>query len=558
MKFDPTSARNRAASMFDGFSRGQKTMLALVGVGVIAAMLVFTRLNSSPSWTVLYGNLPPDEAAKVTEELTGMGVSYRLANGGASIEVPRSQVYQLRLDMSAKGLPSAGNTGYALLDKQGITTSEFRQRIDYQRALEGELAQTIGAIDGVDAAKVHLVIPSDDLFTDDTRVASASVLVGTAASRRLTAGQVQAIVHLVSSSVEGMSSASVTVADSSGRVLAAPGQSADASGDWRSEQERGFEDGLARSIEEMLFRVTGGGKAVVKVNADLDFDAKSRVTETFDKPEAATALTEKSSKETYKGAGAGAVGVLGPTGVPTAGATDGANPAAPGAAQTPTAQAAAGGAAGAAALANATGANGAAGGNEYSRDDVERQFAIGKVTEKVDTSPGSVKRLSVAVLLDRRSRPDQARLTSLVAAAAGIDRERGDVLEVGVLNFDTTDAKTAEKELAAAVGAQKAAQQSSMIRTGVVGLVVLVSLLLAWRAARKSAATVQRIPIDVEPYLELEPVTSEEAAVAAPLSLDPAEAERRARSEKVATMIDDTPEDVAKTLRAWMADRRAS
>jgi flagellar M-ring protein FliF len=549
MKFDASTARARAAGLLDGFSRGQKAMLALVGVGLVAALLVFTRLSSSPNWAVLYGNLPPAEAAKVTEELTGMGVPYRLANGGASIEVPRSSVYQLRLDMSAKGLPSAGSTGYALLDKQGITTSEFRQRVDYQRALEGELAQTIGAIDGVDAAKVHLVIPSDDLFTDDTRIASASVLVGTPAARRLSAGQVQAIVHLVSSSVEGMSPESVTVADSSGRVLAAPGQAAEAGGDWRVEQERTFEDGLARSIEDMLFRVTGGGKAVVKVNADLDFDSRSKVTETFDKPDTATALTEKSSKESYKGAGAGAVGVLGPTGVPTAGATDGSDPAAPGAAQTPTAGAGTGSSA-----ANAA-ANGA---NEYSRDDVERQFAIGKVTEKVDTSPGSIRRLSVAVLLDRRSKPDQARLTALVAAAAGLDEDRGDVLEVGVLNFDTADAKAAEEELAAVASAQRAAQQSSMIRTAIVGLVVLVSLLLAWRAARKSALTVQRIPIDVEPYLELEPVRDDDAGAAVPAPLDAAELERRARADKVSSLIDETPEDVAKTLRAWMADRRAS
>jgi flagellar M-ring protein FliF len=542
MKFDLTSFRARAAGLFDGFSRGQKTMLGLVGVGVFAAALLFSRMSSTPSWSVLYGDLPPAEAAKVTEELNGLGVQYRLANGGASIEVPRDRVYQLRLDMSAKGLPAAGSSGYALLDKQGITTSEFRQRVDYQRALEGELAQTIGAIQGVTASKVHLVIPTDDLFTDDTRSASASVLVATSPTQRLSAGQVQAIVHLVASSVEGMQPEAVTVADSAGRVLAAPGRSSDATGDWRVEQQRAFEDGLAGSIEQMLFRVTGGGRAVVKVNADLDFDAVSRVTESFAKPDEATALTEKSTKETYKGAGAGAVGVLGPTGVPTAGANGAAgDPAAAGAAQTPTA------------AANAT--NGVQG-NEYSRDDIERQFAVGKVTEKVETTPGSIKRLSVAVLLDRKSRPDQARLTNLIAAAAGIDQERGDVLEVGVLPFDTTDAKAAEEQLAAAAGAQKAAQQSGLIRTGIVALVVLVTLLLAWRATRKSAAGVQRIPIDVEPLLELEPVApvEEEPEVV----IDPAELERRARADKVAALIDETPEDVARTLRTWMADRRSA
>jgi flagellar M-ring protein FliF len=554
MKLDLASLRSRAGGLFAGFSRGQQTMLALAGVGVIAVMMLFTRMNSSQEYTVLYGGLPAEEAAKVTEELTSAGVPYRLSGGGTTIEVPRTQLYQLRLDMSAKGLPAAGNTGYSLLDKQGITTSEFRQRVDYQRALEGELSQTIGAIDGVTSSKVHLVIPKDDLFSDDTRRASASVLIGTSAAQRLSAGQVQAIVHLVSSSIEGLSPDAVTVADASGRVLAAPGQNADSGGDARSEQKRAFEDGLARSIEDMLTRVTGGGRAVVKVNADLDFDAKSKVTESFESPENATTLSEKVSKETYAGGGAGAVGVLGPTGVPTAGAT---NPADPNAAQTPTAQATAG-AAGAAGAANGSGA-----GNSYTKDDADRQFAVGKVTEKVDSAPGAIKRLSVAVLLDRASRPDQARLTTLVEAAAGINRDRGDVVEVGVLPFDTSAQKQADAAAAATVKAQQAARTSGLIRTGIVALVVLASLFILWRGARKSAAGV-RTPIDIEPLLELEPLSDAELAASAANSLpaapalDQAELERRARLEKVTTMVDDTPEDVAKTLRAWMADRRAS
>ena len=126
--------------------------------------------------------------------------------------------------MSAAGLPQGGAQGYALLDKQGITASEFRQRVDYQRALEGELARTITAIDGVEAAKVHLVIPEEDLFSDDERQPTASVLVKTKPGSTLDPGQVQAVVHLVSSSVEGLVPEQVTVADDQGTMLAAPGE----------------------------------------------------------------------------------------------------------------------------------------------------------------------------------------------------------------------------------------------------------------------------------------------------------------------------------------------
>src|SRR5438270_816285 len=136
-------------------------MLGLAMAAVVLGGYFFTQWAAQPTWTPLYGNLSSTDAGSVTQELKSKGVQFKLADGGATVMVPQAQVYQLRLDMSAKNLPTGGSQGYALLDKQGITTSEFRQRVDYQRALEGELARTIGAIDGVAGADVHLVIPAD-------------------------------------------------------------------------------------------------------------------------------------------------------------------------------------------------------------------------------------------------------------------------------------------------------------------------------------------------------------------------------------------------------------
>src|SRR6266545_6419966 len=201
MALDVTVARRRAAGVWSGFTSGQKTTLGLAVAAVVLGGWFFTKWAAQPTWTPLYGNLSATDAGSVTQELSSKGVQYKLSDGGATVLVPQASVYQLRLDMSAKGLPTGGSQGYALLDKQGITTSEFRQRVDYQRALEGELARTIGAIDGVAGADVHLVIPADAVFADDSRKPSASVLLRpTTQGKKFGSDQVRAIVNLVAGS----------------------------------------------------------------------------------------------------------------------------------------------------------------------------------------------------------------------------------------------------------------------------------------------------------------------------------------------------------------------
>ncbi|HEV7688450.1 MAG TPA: flagellar basal-body MS-ring/collar protein FliF, partial [Acidimicrobiia bacterium] len=431
---DITTARRRAATVWSGFTSGQKTTLGLAIAAVVLGGYMFTKWAAQPSWTPIYGNLSATDAGSVTSELKSKGVQYKLADGGATVMVPQAQVYQLRLDMSAKNLPTGGSQGYALLDKQGITTSEFRQRVDYQRALEGELARTIGAINGVSGADVHLVIPADDVFSSDSRKPSASVLLRSAAGKKFGTDQVRAIVNLVAGSVEGLTPEAVTVADNSGHVLSAPGDGGlDASGDAQSSQARTFEDGLARSIEDMLVPVTGAGGAVVRVNAALDFDQRSTTTESFAQPAAGQTnplVSESTSQETFAGPGAStaAGGVLGTTGQTTTG-------------------------------------NAASTANNYSKNSSDRNFAVGKVTEQVKAAPGKVSHLSVAVLLDNKVKAAPAEITNLVNAAAGIDGKRGDVVSVQAMAFDHSAADAAAKEQKAAAAVKSKAQMMNLVRT---------------------------------------------------------------------------------------------
>jgi flagellar M-ring protein FliF len=342
----------------------------------------------------------------------------------------------------------------------------------------------------------------------------------------------------VAGSVEGLSPEAVTVADSGGHVLSAPGEGGlDASGDAQAAQARTFEDGLARSLEEMLAPVTGAGGAVVRVKAALDFDERSTTTERFDQPPAGQAspvVNESTSNETFAGPGAStaAGGVLGTTGqAPAAGAASNAN--------------------------------------SYQKQQADRSFAVGKVTEQVKSAPGKVSRLSVAVLLDDKVKVAPAEITNLVNAAAGIDGQRGDVVSVQAMAFDRSATEAAAKEQKAADAAKGKAQMLNLVRTGGVLLIVLVALFLAWRSAKKAGVTRYPVP----GVLSAGPVQAEALHAAlsaigagAPPAAPVEPAERFARAalppsnpdvnDELAELIERQPEEVASILRGWMADRR--
>ena len=510
-----------------GFTSGQKAVTALALIALLIGGAVFTSWASKPALVPVFTNLASSDAAAITEELTTRGMPYELAAGGTTVLVPQKEVYQLRLDLSAAGLPEDGEAGYELLDEQGITTSEFRQRVDYQRALEGELSKTISSIDGVDATTVHLVIPEESLFSEDGRKPSASVLIKDKPGKNMTAGQVQAVVNLVASSVEGLEHERVTVADAKGRVLSGAGEDAEAAlGDARVTQTASFEKELQTSVEQMLTPLVGSGKAVVRVKADLDFDRRETKTESFETDKKAPVVTEKTGGEDYTGTGAVVGGVLGPE--------------------------------------NVVNENG--GESTYKKAQDERTFAVGKTTEQETSAPGAVKRLSVAVVLDAGADPaiTTATVQQLVSAAAGLDTARGDVVEVSRLAFDESAAAAAAKEFAALEAAEKSAQRWALGRTIAVMLVVGLMVLYALRVMRRDKRT-ELDPTSLElEAVQLSAIEAEEAAMLAAaerLALEaavvsPEDAKRLAVQAEVSELVERQPDEVAQLLRGWLADRR--
>ena len=523
-----TKATASLRALLAGFTVGQKAVTGVALIALIVGGFAFTSWAAKPSLVPVFTDLQPSDAAAITEELATRGTQYELAEGGATVLVPKKDVYQLRLDLSAAGLPQGGKAGYEILDEVGITTSDEQQRINYQRALEGELSKTITSIEGVEATTVHLVMPEESLFQETARQPTASVLVKMKPGKDFDSGQVQAVVNLVSSSVEGLSPERVSLADSKGRQLSSSTEGGinAAAGDLRTTQTARFEDNLENSVQEMLSLVVGSGKAVVRVNAQLDFDKKDTVSEFFNpKDKQPQAVQRSAESEKYTGTDQIVGGILGPENVDT---------------------------------------NLEDGENSYEKSKEIATLAVDKVTETATAAPGSVERLSVAVILDAGAAGtvSPAEIKQLVAAATGVDAARGDVVEVSRMAFDDTAAKAAEEEFAKIAAEEKSAKRMSLIRTGAVLLVVLLVVLYALRTMRRDRRTPVELPYEVDvTQAALEAERAAALAAAERLALEPAmsgaEVKRLEIKGEIGELVERQPEEVAQLLRGWLADRRS-
>lgn len=527
--FDVDRMKGQAQRYLGGFTTGQKMLSLLAVAALLLGALFFTSWISKPSYSTLYSNLDPKDASSITDQLTSKGVSYQLANGGQTIMVPKSKVYQLRLDMGAAGLPSGGsNSGYPLLDKQGITTSEFSQRVNYQRAIEGELAKTIGSLQDVRSAQVHLVVQSQDVFSDDSEKPSASILVATSGSKRLSATQVRAIVHLTASAVSGMKPDDVTVADTQGNVLSAPGQDANAATDDGSTVTSKYEAATKAKVENLLNRVIGPGHAVVQVSATLNLDKSAKTSETYENPSTTGTplppIASSTTDETFVGSGGAARGNLGNE--PEAGTT------------LPT------------------------GSGDYSRKTNNSQNPLNKTVTKTSVATGAVEKQTIAVIVDSKvvKAGEASDLETQIGLAAGIDPARGDVARVQLMKFDQSLKQDAEKLAKDAKSAESKDTLMSIIKTVLILLFTAVVLFLARRNIKKAAASRPpiRVPLDLRQIEAGQGMMFGDERLTASMIAEAGGGELVAADvqAEVRQMIERQPDEVAATLRSWLADRR--
>lgn len=437
----------------------QLVALMLAAATAVALAVGAWMWSQSPEYRVLYSNVNDRDGGAIIAALNQMNVPYKFADGGGAILVPATQVHEARLRLAGLGLPKGSVVGFEMMDASRLGTSQFLEQVNFQRALEGELARSIQSISAVGAARVHLAIPKPSVFLREQQKPSASVLVNLNAGRSLDAGQVSAIVHLVSSSVPDLPVKNVTVVDQGGNLLSASNDAPDQDGldPAQLKYVKTLEQDYAQRIEAIVAPVVGADNVHAQVTADVDFSQTEQAEETYRPNQSAASAairSQTSSESSSAGGGAQSGGVPGAlTNQPPPPASAPIGNAAPAAAQAGGKPAAAGAQAPAAPAAT-TAASAVTNSNRNSSINYE----VDKSLKHTRHGTGSIKRLSAAVVVNYRkltardgkvswkprSDDDMAQINKLVREAVGFTEARGDTVTVANTAFTLPESESLE------------------------------------------------------------------------------------------------------------------
>lgn len=450
-------------------------MMMLTFFGLIIFFIFIAARSSAPSTVLLYGGLSVSDSTSIAAKLDAANIAYRLSEDGTSVSVPQRDVAKSRMLLAQEGLPHQGSMGYEIFDqKQSFGVTSFQQNINQLRALEGELARTIGTIGSVRNARVHLVLPQRELFSRDTQPATASVFVNVR-SGALGSEQIQAIQHLVAAAVPQLKSSRVAIIDQNGDLLAKgeeeDGPAANVASGVQLQQK--YQQRAARSIEEIVGRVVGYGKVRATVTAKLNFDVVSRNSESYNPDGQVVRSTQTVSDQSTDASGAGGA-VSAETNLPG--------------------------------LPNASASGGGQGGSSTNRTEEVTNYEISKTIENIVRASGEVEKQSVAVLVDGRYEADTSvqkpadakddwvaprkyvprtqeeltKITALVKSAIGYDESRGDTIEVVNMPFAEEEILSAPVDHNLIMGFQKS-DILSIAETLALSLVAVLIILLVLR-----------------------------------------------------------------------------
>jgi flagellar M-ring protein FliF len=490
-----------------------RVVLAGSVLGVIVVMFLMFKLASTPSYATMLTGLNPAETGKITAALDEKGVGYELRNNGTALAVEKASVARARIALAEQGLPSKGQPGFELFDKQKLGASDFQQKVTYQRALEGQISSTIGQVQGVSGAQVSLVLPEDQLFADEQSPATAAVLLS-GGTESLEPSAVRGIASLVSSSVKGLKPKNVSITDAAGQLVWPTGDAATTGGSGSSTKvaaEARYDTQMESNLSALLAQTVGADKAKVQVHSDLNVDQSTQDKLTYAKRGVPLKQTEET--ERLRGAGGGGGGGAG-----TAGNLPGY------------------------ATAGAGGAN-----SNYQRSSTQTDFGVDKTVTRTKVAAGQVNKLSVALVVDKSVPAAQvAQLRTAVEGAAGVDTQRGDVLSVSQVAFAKPAAAPAAGPAAGILGYAKYAA---------VGLGLLAFLFFVMRHLKKR----ERESLGEPTWLR---------SIEAPTTLADLEAGRTTRMPAVPAELpgpstarvsaeaitDNDPERVAQQIRTWMGE----
>ena len=552
--------RERLQELWNRYQNQRKYII--IGA-IVVLVLAFAGISywygSKPEYVPLYTNLETKDAGDVVNNLKEAGVPYELLEDkkGATILVPATQVHNLRLDLAAVGLPR-GNKGFEIFDDSKLGVTEFQNKVNYLQALQGELTRTIEHLDSVDKARVHIVLPEDSLYKKNEKPATASILLMLKPETKLTTPEVKGIVNLVSHSVQGLAPENITIVDEQGNILNKNDDDAfeqQTAQNLRTlsqiEMTKKVRDHIQQNIQTMLDKTLGEGNAFVRVSVELDFDDRKIDRQTFTPvvDESGIIRSQQDISESYNGESTmpgGPAGVQ--SNIPGYVAED--------------------------RNANA----------EYERKESTKNYEVNEENQKIIASPGSIRRLTVAVLVnDTITELQQEGLLRAVSSAAGINEDRGDTISVEPLPFNTDllDQKAEEAR-------QEQLRKDRILYTEIAAMILLAALLLGgflmyrWKKRKERQDEIDRqLAAERKAREEEEQARrAEEARVQAEIAKQQAEEqaqieqrakeveeniipeenlteeEREQLKEKKAILklIDEKPAEVAMLVKLWLTE----
>ncbi|QPG28473.1 flagellar M-ring protein FliF [Pantoea sp. SM3640] len=542
--------------------------LIVAAAAVVAIVIAMVLWAKQPSYSVLYNNLTDEDGGAIVTQLTQMNIPYRFAENGGALMVPEANVHELRLRLAQQGLPKGGSVGFELLDKEKFGISQFSEQVNYQRALEGELARTIESLGPVKSARVHLAMPKPTLFVREQKAPSASVTLTLQPGRALDEGQIQAIAHMVSSSVAGLPPGNVTVVDQTGRLLTRSDNAGRDLNDAQLKYSSEVEARYQQRIEAILNPILGQGNVHAQVTAQINFDTSEQTDEKY-QPNANPSNTAIRSRQTSTSDQSGSPY---PGGVPGALSNQPA-PANTAPVTTPNNNAANG--------QNANGQNNAANNATQttstaaassaptnSRRDDTVNYELDRSIRHTKVNVGDVQRLSVAVVVNFRAddkgkavalnEQQLKQIEDLTREAMGYSQTRGDSVNVVNSQFNTTEAVTADLPFW-----QQQSFFDQLMNAGKWLLIALVAFILYRKLVRphlvrKQAAEKAAAEAVAARAAAQQP---EEEAFNVQLSKDELDQERKSNnrmsaevmSQRIRDMSENDPRVVALVIREWMS-----
>jgi flagellar M-ring protein FliF len=534
-----------------------RPVLLGLGAAVVAVFVVLALWMREPDYRTLFSNVESRDGGAIVNILNQRNIPYKFADNGSTILVPSDQVYTLRLELAEQGLPRGGNVGFELLDEPKFGASQFTEQITYQRALEGELARSIEALQPVKSARVHLAIPRQSLFVREREAPTASVLLTLFPARTLSQAQVSAIAWLVSSSVPKLNAANVSIVDQDGHLLSTPGGEAGMDSTRRT-FINDIEQGTTQRILTLLNPIVGAGNVRAQVSATVDFSQREQTSETYKPNETpgTAAIRSKQTSDSVQNDVPSPQGVPGAlTNEPPGNATAPIQTAPPQPAPGQANPAAANGQTTRTVGTGGTGA-GAATTPKSVRNDATVNYEVDRTIDHVKHEPGVLQRLSVAVVVNYREKDgkpeplgsaEMANINALVKQAMGYSADRGDTLSV--VNNEFTDREPAFKPWEDPVYRNLALQILKV-------LLVLAVLFFLWRSVVRpiiqgfANAQVERVKNEAHLETMREQRRQEE--------LRASEMNRYEENLDTArNLAKSDPRAVAMVLRSWMDPKNA-